>query len=77
MSRPCVGTATRRLQPAESDRAGYVTNIERDTLDDEDYRRVLFTGPNTQLMLVTLRPARHEIADGSAVVISSGPGTTR
>lgn len=35
---------------------GYVTNIEQDTLDNEDYRRVLFTGKNTQLVLMTLRP---------------------
>jgi|SRR5690606_36627499 len=35
---------------------GYVTNIERDTLENEDYRRVLFTGPNMQLVLMTLRP---------------------
>jgi mannose-6-phosphate isomerase-like protein (cupin superfamily) len=34
---------------------GYVTNIERETLRNEDYRRVLFTGPNTQLVLMTLR----------------------
>lgn len=35
---------------------GYVTNIERDTLANEDYRRVLFTGEHTQLVLMTLRP---------------------
>ena len=35
---------------------GYVTNIERDTLANEDYRRVLFTGANTQLVLMALRP---------------------
>lgn len=35
---------------------GYVTNIERDTLGNEDYRRVLYTGPNTQLVLMTLQP---------------------
>lgn len=81
--------------------SGYVTNIERDTVENEDYRRVLFTGPNTQLVLMTLRPGeeiglekhgghdqfirveagtgyveldgkRHELADGSAVVIPSG-----
>ena len=81
--------------------AGYVTNIERDTLDNEDYRRVLFTGPYTQLVLMTLRPGeeigvethgghdqfirveagtgyveldgkRHDLEDGSAVVIPSG-----
>jgi mannose-6-phosphate isomerase-like protein (cupin superfamily) len=35
---------------------GYVTNIEQDTLENEDYRRVLFTGKNTQLVLMTLKP---------------------
>jgi mannose-6-phosphate isomerase-like protein (cupin superfamily) len=35
---------------------GYVTNIERDTLANADYRRVLFTGKNTQLVLMTLQP---------------------
>jgi mannose-6-phosphate isomerase-like protein (cupin superfamily) len=35
---------------------GYVTNIERETIANEDFRRVLFTGPNTQLVLMTLRP---------------------
>lgn len=35
---------------------GYVTDIERETLANEDYRRVLFTGPNTQLVLMTLKP---------------------
>ena len=81
--------------------AGYVTDIERDTLANEDYRRVLFTGPFTQLVLMTLRPGedigletheghdqfirveagtgyveldgeRHQLHDGSAVVIPSG-----
>ena len=36
--------------------AGYVTNIEADTLANGDYRRVLFTGRNTQLVLMTLQP---------------------
>ena len=35
---------------------GYTTNIERDTLENEDYRRVLYTGPNLQLVLMTLQP---------------------
>ncbi len=35
---------------------GYVTNIEQATLENEDYRRVLFTGPHMQLVLMTLRP---------------------
>jgi mannose-6-phosphate isomerase-like protein (cupin superfamily) len=36
--------------------SGYVTNIETDTLANEDFRRVLFTGPHTQLVLMTLQP---------------------
>lgn len=36
--------------------AGFVTDIEADTIANEDFRRVLFTGPNTQLVLMTLRP---------------------
>jgi mannose-6-phosphate isomerase-like protein (cupin superfamily) len=80
---------------------GYVTNIEQDTLENEDYRRVLFTGKNTQLVLMTLGPGeeigrevhdehdqfirveagagvvelnreKHELSDGSAVVIPAG-----
>ena len=35
---------------------GYVSNIEADTIANEDFRRVVFTGPNTQLVLMTLRP---------------------
>jgi mannose-6-phosphate isomerase-like protein (cupin superfamily) len=35
---------------------GHVTNIELDTLENEDYRRVLYTGPHTQLVLMTLPP---------------------
>ena len=35
---------------------GYLTNIERDTLENGDYRRVLFTGSHTQLVLMTLQP---------------------
>jgi mannose-6-phosphate isomerase-like protein (cupin superfamily) len=39
---------------------GYATDIERDTLANQDYRRVLYTGRNTQLVLMTLQP-REEI----------------
>ena len=35
---------------------GYVTNLEKDTIENNDFRRVLFTGPNTQLVLMTLPP---------------------
>ncbi len=57
----------------------HVTNIERDTLANEDYRRVLFTGPNLQLVLMTLRPGeeigleRHEGHD-QFIRVESGTG---
>jgi mannose-6-phosphate isomerase-like protein (cupin superfamily) len=59
--------------------AGYVTNIEQDTLQNPDYRRVLYTGPNLQLVLMTLKPGeeigreRHEGHD-QFIRVESGEG---
>jgi mannose-6-phosphate isomerase-like protein (cupin superfamily) len=35
---------------------GYVDNIEEVTTSNEDFRRVLYTGKNLQLVLMTLQP---------------------
>jgi mannose-6-phosphate isomerase-like protein (cupin superfamily) len=35
---------------------GYVANIEKETLDNENFRKVLFTGPQSQLVVMTLQP---------------------
>jgi len=35
---------------------GYVGDIEADTEANDNFRRVLFTGPHTQLVVMTLRP---------------------
>ncbi len=35
---------------------GYVTNIETTTRENTDYRRVLYTAKNSQLVLMTLQP---------------------
>ncbi len=35
---------------------GYVDNIEQLTVANEDFRRVLYTGKNLQLVLMTLQP---------------------
>ena len=35
---------------------GYVDNIEEATVANEDFRRVLYTGKNLQLVLMTLQP---------------------
>jgi mannose-6-phosphate isomerase-like protein (cupin superfamily) len=58
---------------------GYVTNIEQDTLDNDDYRRVLYTGRYTQLVLMTIQPGdeigeeRHEGHD-QFIRVESGEG---
>lgn len=46
---------------------GYIENIEKKTLENENYREVLFTGPNLQLVLMALEPGDEigeEIHDG-------------
>ncbi|MCR5880905.1 cupin domain-containing protein [Phenylobacterium sp. J367] len=35
---------------------GFVDNIERLTVENDDFRRVLYTGHNLQLVLMTLQP---------------------
>jgi len=35
---------------------GYVDNIEKRTEDNDDFRRVLYTGHNLQLVLMTIQP---------------------
>ena len=34
---------------------GYFANIEKTTLDNDDFRRVLYTGPNMQLVVMALK----------------------
>jgi mannose-6-phosphate isomerase-like protein (cupin superfamily) len=61
---------------------GYITNIERDTLANEHFRRVLFTGANMQLVLMTLQPGEEiglETHDGhdQFIRIEAGTGVAR
>jgi len=35
---------------------GFITNIEKDTLENTDYRRVLYTAKNSQLVLMSIKP---------------------
>jgi hypothetical protein len=35
---------------------GYCDDIEKRTIENEDFRRVLYTGHNLQLVLMTLPP---------------------
>jgi len=40
----------------EYDMKGYLTNIEQKTLENTDYRRVLYTAKHSQLVLMALAP---------------------
>ncbi len=35
---------------------GYVTNIEKATIDNNNFRKVLYSAPHSQLVLMSLRP---------------------
>ena len=35
---------------------GFEANLEKETLKNDDFRRVLYTGKNSQLVLMNLRP---------------------
>ncbi|HVZ67057.1 MAG TPA: cupin domain-containing protein [Patescibacteria group bacterium] len=64
---------------------GFIGNIEKETLDNSDFRRVLFTGQHAQVVLMSLKPKEdigmevHEIVDqfiriekGNGKVIMNG-----
>lgn len=59
--------------------AGYVTNIEQETLQNDYFRKVLFTAPNSQLVVMSLKPAEdigeevHHL--DQFIRIESGEGT--
>jgi len=35
---------------------GYIANIEKDTIENNNFRKVLYTGKNSQLVLMSLEP---------------------
>lgn len=63
---------------------GYITNIEEETLENTDYRRVLYTAKHSQLVLMCLKPGEEigeevhtldqfiRFEQGSAMVILNG-----
>lgn len=36
--------------------SGFITNIEKETFDNENFRKVLFTATHSQLVVMTLQP---------------------
>ena len=47
--------------------SGYITNIEEHTFKNENFRQVLYTGENSQLVLMSLRP-KEEIGEETHTV---------
>lgn len=35
---------------------GYITNIEEETIKNDNFRKVLYTAPNSQLVVMSLKP---------------------
>lgn len=60
--------------------AGYLTDIEKRTLDNTKFREVLFTGPHVQLVLMALKPGEdigletHDDVD-QFIRVEAGHGT--
>lgn len=44
------------LKISQSNFPGHILNIEKDTIENSNYRKVLFTTKNTQLVLMSLAP---------------------
>lgn len=41
---------------SEEQSSGFYTDIKQDTIKNQDYRRVIFTAKNSQLVLMSLKP---------------------
>lgn len=60
--------------------AGYLTDIEKRTLDNTKFRQVLFTGPHAQLVVMALKPGEdigletHDDVD-QFIRVEAGHGT--
>ena len=35
---------------------GFISNIEKDTLENDNFRKVIFTAPHSQLVLMCIEP---------------------
>jgi mannose-6-phosphate isomerase-like protein (cupin superfamily) len=68
--------------------AGYITDIEKETKENTNFRKVLFTGPQSQLVVMSLKPGEDigeevhndidqfiRIEEGEAKVVLDGEET--
>lgn len=56
MARDGEETPEEKPKTEPSTKEGHHVNIEEETLNNEDFRRVLYTGENLQLVLMSLKP---------------------
>jgi len=60
---------------------GFHTNIEKETIENTDYRRVLFTSGKSQLVVMSLKPGEEigeEVHDGDQFIrVDSGKGEVK
>lgn len=55
------------VKPAKDDKAGFILNIEKATIENTDYRRVLFTSRHNQLVLMSI-----EVGDEIGAEVHNG-----
>lgn len=58
---------------------GYVTNIEEETINNKHFRKVLFTAPHSQLVVMSLNPGEEigeEIHDLDQFIVAQIVKTT-
>lgn len=53
---PAWANMMAKPMPMGNNKKGFVDRIEKDTVRNKDYRRVLYTAKNSQLVLMSLRP---------------------
>jgi mannose-6-phosphate isomerase-like protein (cupin superfamily) len=51
-----LSTIIKTLAVKASELKGFVTDIEKDTINNVNFRKVLYTGKNSQLVLMSLKP---------------------
>ena len=50
---------------------GFKSNIENDTLDNTNFRKVVYTGKHLQLVLI-IDETEYEVKDGDVIIVPAG-----
>ena len=52
----CISSLIKIIAIKATNLKGFVTDIEKDTVKNNNFRKVLYTGKNSQLVLMSLKP---------------------